>query len=330
MKVPLSVRNLYLDQVKVYEELQQLVDKLISSKRNPRWHYESRVKQLESFAQKLETGRFDNPKDLEDFFACTIVVNNFHSIKEAEDLICSLFTLKYRRPQEDSLTHKSPESFVFDDLRLYVEWIDDETLPPSGLLGKKFECQIKTFLQHAWSISTHDLIYKNDNLSWARQRVAFQVKAMLEHAESAVAAVDEISEVALSNKTDRQTQELIKIINLVKSNWEQSSLPQDIIRLSKNIQDLLKLLDLNSDILAKILIDESKAGRGKSILNLSPYGIIIQSIIHQKPDVILNALSARNTGQRRRRFPKIFIPDEIDLPSSFRREELVNAIWVVR
>ena len=50
-----------------------------------------------------------------------------------------------------------------------------------------FEVQIKTILQHAWSIATHDLIYKTDTVSWPKERIAFQVKAMLEHAEIAIA-----------------------------------------------------------------------------------------------------------------------------------------------
>src|SRR6185295_542993 len=81
---------------------------------------------------------------------------------------------------------KGTHEFSFDDLRLYTKWKPDVTLPTPTFAGVVFELQIKTFLQHAWSIATHDLIYKTDSISWPKERVAFEIKAMLEHAENAI------------------------------------------------------------------------------------------------------------------------------------------------
>lgn len=39
-----------------------------------KWFYTSRVKELESFALKVETARVQDPSKLEDFFACTIIL----------------------------------------------------------------------------------------------------------------------------------------------------------------------------------------------------------------------------------------------------------------
>src|SRR5208337_1144238 len=167
MKIPQSIRLLYSELLEKNIILKDKVDEKIKSSKDERWHYESRLKIMESFALKIETGRIHSPKELEDFFACTIVVENKSAIQKAEDIILNNFVLKERRPRSENSTHKKSDSFPFDDLRLYVKWKDDPALRPTGVDGMLFEVQIKTFLQHAWSIATHDLIYKSDSVSWS-------------------------------------------------------------------------------------------------------------------------------------------------------------------
>jgi hypothetical protein len=82
--------------------------------------YVGRVKELESFALKIETGRVPDPARMEDFFACTIVVPTLSQIEEAERLVSSLFDGVGRRPPNDAETRKTASDFAFDDLRLYV------------------------------------------------------------------------------------------------------------------------------------------------------------------------------------------------------------------
>src|SRR5919109_5674500 len=159
MKVPASIRRLYEDQKAVNDRLKVVVDERIRGIKNHRWHYEGRVKELRSFALKIESGRFEIPRALEDFFACTIVVANATEITEAEKLINENFTIKTRRPPRIDQTHKAPNEFPFDDLRLYVTLQETVALPRTDLHEIVFEIQIKTFLQHAWAIATHDLLY---------------------------------------------------------------------------------------------------------------------------------------------------------------------------
>ena len=200
MKVQGSVRELYSSHKEQYDLLKARVDKKIVALKRARWHYESRIKPEESFALKIETGRCKNPRMLEDFLACTIVVENQKEIETAIKLVneCN-FKIKYRRPTSEQVTFKRSNSFPFDDLRLYVEWQDDPTERPLGLSGLLFEIQIKTYLQHAWAIATHDLVYKTDSVSWPKERIAYQVKAMLEHAEVSITKAEELAHSAESS-----------------------------------------------------------------------------------------------------------------------------------
>ncbi|NJM39238.1 MAG: hypothetical protein HC845_16080, partial [Akkermansiaceae bacterium] len=96
------------------------MDLLLKGKIRNRWHYESRLKAEESYAQKLETGREASAKSPEDFFGCTIVVENHATVSTARDYVLELFKPEYQRPKDPELTHLSPDRFSFDDLRLYV------------------------------------------------------------------------------------------------------------------------------------------------------------------------------------------------------------------
>ena len=111
MKVPASVRRIHEDQQIFHSRLKKLVDESVAGLKQPRWHYESRIKELDSFALKLESGRFASPTELEDFFACTLVVANGAEIASAEKQIVSTFQVRERRPANDAHTHKSSECF---------------------------------------------------------------------------------------------------------------------------------------------------------------------------------------------------------------------------
>src|SRR5579871_6722598 len=104
MKIPASVRALFGELSPRYAALKALVDALIMSQKERRWHYESRIKTEQSFALKLETGRELNPAKPEDFFACTIVVENQTRVRDAEEFARRLFTVVARRPASSDST----------------------------------------------------------------------------------------------------------------------------------------------------------------------------------------------------------------------------------
>lgn len=321
MKVQGSVRELYNSHKEKYDLLKTRVDKKISARKRGRWHYESRIKPEESFALKIETGRYENSRMLEDFLACTIVVGNQNEIETAIRLVneCN-FKLKYRRPPSEQVTFKRSNSFPFDDLRLYVEWEDDPTERPLGLSGLLFEIQIKTYLQHAWAIATHDLVYKTDSVSWPKERIAYQVKAMLEHAEVSIAKAEDLARSPAIRKEDKHTKRLSVAMTLLRNFWSEDRLPKDLLRLAENVNMLASALGVDLRRLKEVLEEEAKGGRGPELRNLSPYGAIFQSIIKHESERVKKFLDDEST-----KF-KLVITREIEVPSEIEKMDGRNIL----
>ncbi len=322
MKVPGSIRRIYEAQEQTARVLKGRVDRLLTSRKDARWHYESRIKSEEAFLLKIESGRFEKPENLEDFFACTLVVENARSISRAEQVVRENFAFQYRRPRSSDFTHKQPEAFPFDDLRLYVRWRDDPGLPASGLTEEIFEVQIKTFLQHAWSIATHDLTFKTDEVHWGKERITYQVKALLEHAEISIQEADTLAESDGLRKTNQRNEDLREAIALVKEVWSTDLLPRDVRRLALNIIDLCRACEVGTRDLREMLEEERAAGRGPLTLNLSPFGAVLQGLLNHRRDQILRALS----GAARKW--KVIIPPEVEWPPDLDRRACVNAVFV--
>jgi ppGpp synthetase/RelA/SpoT-type nucleotidyltranferase len=242
------------------------------------------LKTAESFYVKAQSRRWGAVN--EDIFACTIVVENASQIQEVVKLLESFFRVCYRRPKIQGITCKQPELFVFDDLRLYLRLKErDSNLEISDLI---FECQVKTFLQHAWSIATHDLIYKpKELLAWANARVAYQVKAMLEHAEVAISAIDSISKSELLSQTTKVHKARLRIYNDLKE--YKVDLGENINRVLDNIIELLANWDYDWNQVWEWIKEDSNKGDGYGLsqLRFSVYEIIISAILYHDKDSIM-------------------------------------------
>jgi ppGpp synthetase/RelA/SpoT-type nucleotidyltranferase len=322
MKITSSILAFYYEKEGINKLLRDKVEEsFISIKQEKRWLYYSRIKLPESFALKLETGR-----EIDDFFACTLVVESQNEIKEALKRIKKFFKIIKRRPLNDTDTHKDPESFPFDDLRLYVSLKKDPTLPTGPINDVIFELQVKTFFQHAWAITTHDLVYKSDEINWTKKRVAYQIKAMLENAEITILKAGKIKKISGLPEQNNKLKELNEVKNFILKNWSSEQLPTDLIRLTENISLLMKIFNIKLDALSEILKKEFDIGRGVLTGHLSPYLVIVQSIIFQKPSAVKKFIE--NTYPKEKR--KIFLPREIDLTSlGYDQDKLINSRRIV-
>ena len=323
MKIPASIRTLYEDQQESRDRLKRLVDALLKPRLRERWHYESRVKTVESFTLKVESGRVQDVSTLEDFFAATIVVRNGLEVIEAEKIVSELFAAHERRPPLDIETHKAPDQFPFDDLRHYVRWIDDPASPPTGLAGALFELQIKTFLQHAWSIATHDLIYKSDDANWGKMRIAYQIKAMLEHAEISIQEAARLSECDALAKSDARTNSVKTFITLMTDLWAKEDLPSNVRGLAENVRRLAQLIRIDAAELRALLSEEQLQGRGPLTRNLTPYGIVLETLFVQRKAVVCTALSKKQKM-------RVLIPRELNIPEDVDRTAWQDTVIFVQ
>ncbi|MEX2297602.1 MAG: hypothetical protein WD715_09310 [Dongiaceae bacterium] len=280
MKIVKRIRDIHEDCKPRYELLATEVNGLLKPRVEEKdWFFRSRIKGLESFALKIETGRVPDPARMEDFFACTIVVPTMVEIDQAAQLVLSVYDHISRRPPKDDVTHKVPSSFTFDDLRLYVARRPLVSGKNPELDHIVFEVQIKTILQHAWSVSTHDLIFKSDTVSWPRERIAFQVKAMLEHAELAISEANRLADTPAIAKKDNRTADILHLIGHINRIWTPDRLPADIKRLAETIFDVFRSCDLSIEKFPAI-IENEKRRIGLLPADLSPYALTVQALAH--------------------------------------------------
>jgi len=309
MKIPFSVRSYFEQHKKDYCALKALVEPQIEAIRDTGWHYVGRLKTSESFAQKLETGRFTKEEALTDLFACTLVVERADRIKEAEAKLRESFDVRARKPEKPEMTPHRAMCFDFDYVRLYASLKRDKRTPASGYEHLVFEIQIKTFLQHAWTIATHDLIYKTDTIDWEASRVAYQIKAMLEHAEASITAVKAISQTNEPARSNKESLEQQNVIAWLQRNWG-DQLPKDVVRLAECVRNLQEVAGINLTALSKIFDTATKAGNGSKTLNLSPFSSIVDSVL-SSPE----GLDALEAASKRRIKNRILVPAELEFPT---------------
>ena len=158
--------------------------------------FSSRIKTIESLAEKIETGRFKSWSTLDDLFACTIIIPTLLHEKEVTKFCKDIFQIE--RITKRGQNPKSPDTFKFDSTRIYAKLRRSDDVDDSELLNIydiTFEIQIKSAFEHAWSVSIHDLVYKNDEIDWKKLRLAAQIKANVEQLDTLILAFDQMSTI---------------------------------------------------------------------------------------------------------------------------------------
>ena len=205
----------------------------------------SRIKTIESLAEKIETGRYEKWSDLDDLFACTIIVPTLSQEDTVITFCHEVFDVKQTKKRGQ--VEKDPEVFRFEATRIYAQLHkpnDAEITEKPSIYDILFEIQVKTAFEHAWSVSTHDLVYKASAVDWGRLRLAAQIKAVVEQLDTLILTFDDAFKNVSQNKwpaVDDKKEIFNKIQSLRMDGCiPEECLPKDLTRFCDNLYKSLK------------------------------------------------------------------------------------------
>ena len=205
----------------------------------------ARIKTIESAAEKIETGRYGSFEELDDLVACTMVIPNLPHEEAALDYCSRVFRIVDVKRR--SSTRKSPEVFRFDSTRLYGFINMPEGLDVGDSLSIfdiKFEIQIRTAFEHAWTVSTHPLTYKSDNIDWRRFRLAAQIKSATEQLDLSIVQFEQLA-AAISESPWPELKDRQRVVDLIEKLNSDGVIPseagpKDMTRFAENLTSMIR------------------------------------------------------------------------------------------
>lgn len=203
----------------------------------------ARSKTVESVSEKIETGRYPSWSAIDDLVACTIVIPKISDETEVLEFLKQAF-LEIKILRRGS-TKKSPDVFRFECTRFIGKLNRPaDILPTEPAYDVMFEIQVRTAFEHAWSVTTHDLTYKNEQVSWERLRLAAQLKATIEQLDMLVAAFEDNTKFIPGNpfpEMDAREEAALYFQGLFQERRLPEELrPKDWTRFAENLAALLR------------------------------------------------------------------------------------------
>lgn len=233
----------------VEEVAKKVKETLLNFCENKGYAFTSRIKTVESLAEKIEAGRFKQWTDLNDLFACTIIIPTLSHEDEVLEFCKNTFDITgtVKRGQNK----KAPDTFKFDSTRIYAKLKQNTNIITENILSIYsivFEIQIKSAFEHAWSVSTHDLVYKSSEIDWRRLRLAAQIKATVEQLDTLILAFEQTS-LIIKNNDFSEIKIKNKLSNKINKLFETKKLPDELQPkdMSRLCDNLYRLLDTRKD-----------------------------------------------------------------------------------
>ncbi|MFT5469079.1 MAG: ppGpp synthetase/RelA/SpoT-type nucleotidyltransferase [Verrucomicrobiales bacterium] len=243
MIIPAQVRQLYEDGERRTKLIASRVkERILPFCENKGFAFASRVKDLTSVAEKIESGRYRSWAELDDLFACTIVIPDISREQSVIDFLLECFQKVEIRKR--GAAFKAPECFRFDSTR-FIGALQPSPVSSSNAVPRmRFEVQIRTAFEHAWSVTMHALVYKTDSIDWRALRLGAQLKASVEQLDTLVLAFEKTSST-IPKSTWPDVSRKQKIVDVLKSALSEGYIPsecapKDWSRASENIYSLLK------------------------------------------------------------------------------------------
>jgi ppGpp synthetase/RelA/SpoT-type nucleotidyltranferase len=205
-----------------------------------------RFKKIDSLSEKLESGRYPTWSSIDDLVAFTIVIPKISDEAEVLDFLRKAFNEV--TTTERGGTKKAPDVFRFESTRFIGKLSRPEDIPGSEpAYAVLFEIQIRTAFEHAWSVTTHGLTYKNGKVSWERLRLAAQLKAAVEQLDLLVAAFEDNAKFVPQSpwpETDANETATLYFQQLFHEGKLPAELePKDWTRFAENLSAMLRSSD---------------------------------------------------------------------------------------
>ncbi|MFD2890845.1 GTP pyrophosphokinase family protein [Flavobacterium chuncheonense] len=143
-----------------------------------------RIKELDSFLEKIERKSYNNPlEEIEDFCGIRIICYYQKDINEIQEIIKNEFEVHEFQNKQNNLDYNE-FGYRSNHLIASIQKSWENSPQFRGLLNLKFELQIRTILMHAWAEIEHSLAYKNQNQTPTQfKRKLYRISAKLEEAD---------------------------------------------------------------------------------------------------------------------------------------------------
>jgi hypothetical protein len=144
---------------------------------------------------------------------------------------------------------------------------------------------------------------------------AARYASVLEHAEISIQEAALLSNCSSLAKSDSRTTSLKAFIDLITSLWAKEDLPGNVRGLAENVMRLSQLVNLQVSDLKGLLEQERARGRGPLTRNLTPYGVVFQTLLfHRRKELDVALNKEQGKMQNKTSYTSIVIPRELDLP----------------
>lgn len=164
--------------------VQQALETFLKENKIPFLSIQNRVKQLDSFLEKIDRKSYTNPfDDIEDICGIRIICYYQSDIQRIKDIITSEFIITENQIKEDLL---QATEFGYRSTHFIVKIKNEWTKAPNyrNLSELKFEVQVRTILMHSWAEIEHKLSYKSEtHIPKELRRKFSRISAKLEEAD---------------------------------------------------------------------------------------------------------------------------------------------------
>lgn len=294
MIIPDSFKRAYDSAELVWKSVKSEADGILRqiAGKCPGANYYSRIKGLESVFVKTQKGEYENPlREMEDFFAGTLVLPTLTMIEPVKTEIAQHFDIT--APQ---VKPPDPYLFRYSDLNFILSLKDTPLRPDKSVLGLKFELQIKTLLQSAWSQAGHDIIYKPSRISWGVERIAGEIRALLELADNVLAQIEATAQLLHSQAEQEYAGYMAdtkRIIEIMEQHWKPSDLPANRRRMAEIVRNYKDMAGITTDDLAK-LVEEARSANDQvfDFLTITPTQKVFVLVFRSYSDKVKKKLQS--------------------------------------